>query len=807
MWIGVLLGNHWLLECRTAIAMPRPKKEAGAEPKKRSRTGCWPCKARKVKCGEEKPICANCVKTGEACDYSIRLNWGGRSKKDKDGEGTFSFVSAPSAASYSKANGSGHEHIFSAQHIATAPQQSSSSRAADLPTPQPTPSDEGAMIDPRLQVTGYQAYAPQDSSPDAPSLPANPYALPRVQQAVMYSERDPPKSIPTHEEFRWSPQHRAKRVKLSSPRSSHANPAFAYSHHSMPAAQSPSSSHVTAYSIGSIVNTPVTPNSSTNTESPLPAQPATLAVQDPPDLRRLSVKSLLSDPSEDTERPPTSRSESHTHRTYGYDHGFPDLDVPHNDDNSVVLPRSPDLRRASAAPSEVSGFSGETDARQIAFEPGGYYAQPVAIKLPLSLEPLPPELAGNQMNLLYFHHFIHHTGRILVPHDCPENPFRTILPQMAVRNVNLLHLLLAFSASHRARLLDHPEPANRIAGWMADVLPALRQALDEPSSPDAVETNDLSSLAPLVTAVMLASLEIVTPHTFSIRIPWQQHVQVARQIIVAKGGLHHLAQKADGVRDNGIFFLSRWFAYLDVMGSLSNRHEQPLFGAYLEDGGGLWLVNRDNEEIYQIDCFFGFSGRCIALLAQVAELAALCDRQRIDTVTNEIKEDWRPSAECRQQADELRKRLEASANTVFRGCTHTHVSPSNPDTTDGREERDAEEIYATNEAYHWAGLIHLSRRVLALPSSDAQVQESVQKVIRSLSKVRRGSSAESCLLFPMFSAGCEAQTDEQRKIFMDRLSAVEGWGMSHVGRARTLMQTVWDTGKPWELLVNGEFFG
>ena len=79
--------------------MPRPKKEGAGEPKKRSRTGCWPCKARKVKCGEEKPSCQNCVKAGETCDYSIRLNWGGRSRKDKDANGAdpggFTFVATP----------------------------------------------------------------------------------------------------------------------------------------------------------------------------------------------------------------------------------------------------------------------------------------------------------------------------------------------------------------------------------------------------------------------------------------------------------------------------------------------------------------------------------------------------------------------------------------------------------------------------------------------------------------------------------------------------------------------------------------
>ncbi|KAK2023583.1 hypothetical protein LX32DRAFT_134793 [Colletotrichum zoysiae] len=61
--------------------MPRPKKPGAPEPKRRSRNGCWPCKARKVKCGEEHPTCINCQKTGETCDYSVRLNWEGRRTK------------------------------------------------------------------------------------------------------------------------------------------------------------------------------------------------------------------------------------------------------------------------------------------------------------------------------------------------------------------------------------------------------------------------------------------------------------------------------------------------------------------------------------------------------------------------------------------------------------------------------------------------------------------------------------------------------------------------------------------------------
>lgn len=306
---------------------------------------------------------------------------------------------------------------------------------------------------------------------------------------------------------------------------------------------------------------------------------------------------------------------------------------------------------------------------------------------------------------------------------------------------------------------------------------------------------------------MLASLDILSPSTFAVPISWQQHLHTARQMIIQKGGLDHLAQKADGARDKAIFFLSRWFAYLDVLGSLSgSQHEQPLESAYLEDGGGLWLVNRGNEETFQIDCFFGFSGRCISLLAQVAELASQCDRQRINPVTRQVRADWQPPKHVQRETEDLKQRLKESATNYYRGCTHQ--DPSSPPSPGKKTEQDIQEIYATNEAYHWAGHIHLSRRVLALPSTDPEVQDCVQMVIESLQKVRRGSSAESCLVFPMFTAGCEAQPGEARELFMDRLKAVEGWGMHNVRRARELMEEVWRTGKPWETLVTGdEFFG
>lgn len=183
---------------------------------------------------------------------------------------------------------------------------------------------------------------------------------------------------------------------------------------------------------------PLTPNSSVSSDDPLVR--TTLrqsnSLYTPPDLRRMSVQSLINDLPASTPRQYASPSghrrqypiADETFTTHGFDRGLPDLDTPNNYDVGAIAVFSP--------PSDTSNFDNETtygsaepSGKEMAFESGGYYAKPVAIRISKSLGTLPRLLMENPMNLLYFHHFLNHTARILVPHDCERNPFRQILPE------------------------------------------------------------------------------------------------------------------------------------------------------------------------------------------------------------------------------------------------------------------------------------------------------------------------------------------------------------------------------------------
>lgn len=149
---------------------------------------------------------------------------------------------------------------------------------------------------------------------------------------------------------------------------------------------------------------------------------------DPLDIRRLSVNALLSSP--------TNMEFANQSKSYGIDKGFLDLDIPRNKDDNALDGITPLSNRGSLSnilenndPNHVAEFGFGLYGKAVLPSGDEYYASPVPVVIQSILEPLPSVLLDNQMNLLYFHHFINHTARILVPHDCPENPFRIILPQ------------------------------------------------------------------------------------------------------------------------------------------------------------------------------------------------------------------------------------------------------------------------------------------------------------------------------------------------------------------------------------------
>lgn len=810
-----------------------------------------------MKCDEGHPHCDNCQKANIECDYSVRLNWLGDgnyrpSKKRRPDDAEAS--SSTSSTVFSRASPRNEGNIGSlAESRRHDPELLSFFKTTiytelSMP-PSVTPSTTAlASLDftpiNKLRPNSHFGPAPLDSVEGAPqpSIPNDAVSNHAVKHRSYPRREDAPNS--RHERGPLTTEESGVGSVRGSGTSPYDETGTAGT---SPSPQSPRKKHRHGFrpvSLAGVTDiSPWSPSSPSTAGSPevrpylqsnfsLPSAPSPLTsistpggeddhrcvprttphVPSPSDVRRLSVQSLLSvphDASMSSERTfsglgrgshnvPTRAITPETATFYGYDTGEPDRDIGQNDDARGIMGYSPvDSKEGQEFAS--AGMTRESHPSDFGFgmrETRNYYERPVEVWISKELEPLPNKLRQNPMNLLYFHHFLNHTARVLVPHDDPQsNPFRTVLPQMAVKHDNLLSLLLAYSASHRARHLKYPEPSLRIAhlvqGVIADLRSLVQQSMNNPET--VISTADLAA------AIMLASLEIISPAAIGGSIPWHHHLNLARELISRMpDGLRRIqpATQEHCIRS----LLWSWFAYLDVLGSLSGGPATLLTPSCYTTGGppspglpqseeGHW-----DEDMESIDCILGFTPRCVFILARIAELARHCEEARLR------QPGWTPDAATRAAATALETAALRSLAAPSRPCGHVHApSPL--------RRWDRTQMAAANRAFHHAALIHLHRRVLGKRSGHPDVRGAAQSILECLEHVERGSSAETCLLFPMFTAGCELVDSVERGAILERILTVERTGMMQVQRARRLMEKVWETGQPWEMLVDAEFIG
>ena len=421
-------------------------------------------------------MCLNCQRQGEACDYSVRLNWGGRTKR--------SSVDSPS----SQSSGFGGTLIGFADVTPTSvnpaqmptPMTSAPAegfihvRAGDLgspgaispstpalgifESPKPHPASEGvhsptqgeghfattwaehsslsSSVSPGQFPFGQGFHgsfsAAADQGVGLRSLSAFAFHSPPVSQPVSFLRNSVDASNDLSDP---SPHHNQNEAQLS-PHNEHGmgysmNTTHPDGHHR----DLPGAGGFAALMLGSHeVGTPGT-SSSGHDGMAFGSTPANQTES----LHSFHQSDMLSPDAKEDDRAAKdanlAQSKWQAYLTsvtdnYGLDCGRPDRDLAFNNDHAAI-----DINAAldiisSRGRSEDTASSPVSRAASDILKPdySGYYATPVAINIPRYLSPLPKTLLENPINLMYFHHFLNHTSRMLVPHDCDNNPFISVLP-------------------------------------------------------------------------------------------------------------------------------------------------------------------------------------------------------------------------------------------------------------------------------------------------------------------------------------------------------------------------------------------
>ena len=377
-----------------------------------------------------------------------------------------------------------------------------------------------------------------------------------------------------------------------------------------------------------------------------------------------------------------------------------------------------------------------------------------------------------------FNHFIRYTCRVLVPYDDHNNPFRTILAQMALHPSaeHLLAALLASSAAHRAGMKRENPPKYIISSLLQTTLEGLRKALANPEEASLDTT--------LATAIALSSYNIIASDVQH----WRMHLDGAREII-----LHRRRMAGDGaVRQESSIrtFLSKWFAYLDVIAGASGltlkEHNYDSAVKLIEDVTE--SPPKESWEPSKFDTFTGFTSRLLPLLLRIGKLA---HQKR---VAEHVNIDLTRDPEFAEHVDTLEHDLNTAELDMI-------ILPDEV-VIDATLEK---QLRACNQAFHSAARLHIQRRLRNMTSDE--VRPTVEQVFRAIEQVPVGSGPEISLLYPLFSAGVEA-TGPLREFAQFRMQEMEKIGIGNVQRAKKVMLETWQQSDlngsmKWEDVMEG----
>lgn len=452
-------------------------------------------------------------------------------------------------------------------------------------------------------------------------------------------------------------------------------------------------------------------------------------------------------------------------------------------------------------------------------------------EIPRSLEPLPDLLLNVPAYRDLFNHFVFHTADALIPMPevYPQNPFKVLLPSMAMATPHLMSLVLAYGAAHRAMVMRMPEPEILIRLLLNRTFAGLSQSLQDP-----VEAKSDSTLA---VAVLLSCFAVMS--STGDKDSWRVHLQGAREIIAARGVATLLesaisadadvygprpivARKLGGSRDDmalskELWFLVRFFAYMEIFVALSLttatsslaedaaysptdqlltlqawHHAQTLLGPEHVDSAG------------QVDYVLGLDLQMIPMFATVIGLI----RRRM--AAERVREccgnpDSSPADLDNECAEIVREGLEMS-QMIGQYCVNEEVwcrELRGDGTLESLGTKSVHNVQLSTMSllFSYATLIHLYRRVLMFDAASEQVKGAVQAMKRLLEEnIPEGSQIHEYLTFPIFTAGCEAADDETREFYRSRLESLDHF--DYMRRAKAIMEDSWRRNLPWTEVIS-----
>lgn len=462
---------------------------------------------------------------------------------------------------------------------------------------------------------------------------------------------------------------------------------------------------------------------------------------------------------------------------------------------------------------------------QVALNNRSTYIDPEYFMKSIPIMPAPwPELLLNvpfYRDLMHF--WVHIAADTFVPAPSEiykDNPFRVLLPQMAMAHPSILTTLLAFSASIRGLLIKSDNtPENVINLLLARTCNELLKLLKN--------KEEATSDATLATVLLLSGYEVLISTDYDRH---RTHTLGARQIIMARKSDNHLSlplasdlrsspssslstsSLLSSTRESDIaFFLMRWFAYVDIIGALSSTRNTD---NYVDDIRGNYTnryyktVLQDLDMVYEeedseknIDYLLGFDVR---FLPQFCEIVHLIKETEKTKIKNLMEGDGNLPASIVSRALEIKDNLtniyerEELRRQKKLGKIMENSDSNNHSASVSSLKLKYNILRYTNKFFCDMGILNLYRRVLNVPRESQLVQllaDGMGKILEH--HIEAGSSAEQCSIFCIFCSACETLNPHMRQLFHKRFLQLADMGHVSALKSLPIMTRCWETGESW----------
>lgn len=451
--------------------------------------------------------------------------------------------------------------------------------------------------------------------------------------------------------------------------------------------------------------------------------------------------------------------------------------------------------------------------------------------------PLPAILTKSHDNMELFDFYLAKSADLLVPTPHHGNPFKHLLPQMAMQSPTLLYLLLAFGANHKSKMITHPDsfqshsssPDPPIVSTVDPIDPESFNSMNNfqdfmfqefwsPLVEDSM-TDDLLALtfkelvialqddkqrksdATLAAIMMLTSFDIFFSDK---RRTWRKHLDGARKIIserlpVSKSNSICISPSEDL---SSTLFLNRWFSYIDIIGTLSSSnpasHSKNSTFTYhfiedVDSDEAKRMMDNKRLQMDDIELWTGMEPKMLTLLSKVSWLIGSKEEDHFKFISTQLVN---RALELDHEISEYLKSSELSRIQVFENIYQSHIPAYL---------KDRYEIYkilrTTNMICGLTGSLQIKRRVLEIPQESKIIKDLLVQITGLIeANIPLCSSTTTCSLFCLFCCGCELLSQDLvylRSTYIKRIDGLTNIGVSSASMAKDIMEQCWKEKKSW----------